>query len=154
MRGLKLAIGTLFGAGLLPKLPGTWGTLASMLLIWPVAVCFGTWGLAIIVAVASLLTIWAADACENRWGRDPGQMVSDELAGQALVFFWIGLEGSLALDWPALLAGFLLFRIFDIFKPAGIGRLQHFPSGFGILLDDLLAGLYALGTLHILFQLL
>jgi phosphatidylglycerophosphatase A len=145
---LKLTIGTLLGAGCLPLAPGTWGTLASLIVIYPVAVEFGNAGLFSAVITSSALTIWAADACESKWGRDPGRMVIDEFAGMAVVFFWIPFSGQLSTDAWMLAAGFILFRIFDIIKPLAIKRLQHFPSGFGILLDDLVAGLYALVCLH------
>ncbi len=144
----KLTIATLFGFGLLPGAPGTWGSLASIILLYPIALQYGNIGLVTAVAVGSFLTIWAADVCENRWGKDPSQMVIDEFAGQALVFLFIPFQGSLTQDWGYLFAGFILFRIFDIAKPLGIKQLQHFPSGFGILLDDLLAGFYALICLH------
>lgn len=141
---LKLIIGTLFGAGCLPAAPGTWGSLFSLFLIYPIALEFGTPGLLTAVIVGSALTIWAADAGESRWGKDPSRMVIDEFTGQTLVFFFVPFSGFLDHDIPLLLAGFILFRIFDIIKPLAIKRLQHFPSGFGILLDDLLAGFYAL----------
>jgi len=145
---LKLVIGTLFGAGLLPAAPGTWGSLFSLFLIYPIALEFGTSGLLAAVITGCALTIWAADACESRWGKDPSRMVIDEFAGQAVVFFFIPFSGYFNHDIPLLLAGFILFRIFDITKPLAIKRLQHFPSGFGILLDDLLAGFYALICLY------
>ena len=101
------------------------------------------------IITASLLTLWAADACERRWGDDPSQMVSDEVAGQAITFLFIPFSGQVSLDISILLAGFILFRVFDILKPFGIKRLQHFRSGLGILLDDLAAGLYALLCLQL-----
>lgn len=146
---LKLTVSTFFGSGLIPGAPGTWGSLAGLLIIYPVAIEFGTAGLSVAVITGAALTLWAADTSEERWGKDPSQMVIDEFSGLAIVFFWIPFSSALTSDWTLLLTGFILFRIFDIFKPLAIKRLQHFPSGFGILLDDLLAGLYALFCLHV-----
>lgn len=145
---LKMGIATLFGAGSLPGAPGTWGSLASTLLLWPVAVTAGMPGLLAAVFAGSLLCLWVADDAEKAWGADPPKMVIDEFAGQAIALLWLPLQGSIPGDLPWLLAAFLLFRFFDIMKPLGIARLQHFPSGFGILLDDLLAGFYALACLQ------
>ena len=144
VRFLKLMIGTLFGSGCIPGAPGTWGSLASLAILYPVVLAYGTAGLAIAVITGSALTVWSADACEAKWGKDPGRMVIDEFAGISVVFFWIPFTGELSSDIWLLISGFILFRIFDIFKPLGIDRLQHIPSGIGILADDLLAGLYAL----------
>jgi phosphatidylglycerophosphatase A len=147
-RSLKLTIGTLFGSGCIPGAPGTWGSLASLIILYPVALVYGTAGLIILAITGSALTVWSADACEEKWGKDPGRMVIDEFAGMALVFFWVTFTGELTSDLWLLISGFILFRIFDIFKPLGIDRVQHIPSGIGILADDLLAGLYALICLH------
>lgn len=145
---LKIGIATLFGAGTLPGAPGTWGSLASVLLLWPIAVTAGFAGLVMAVLVGSLLCLWVADEAEQAWGVDPPNMVIDEFAGQAVALLWLPLQGNIPADLFWLLAAFLLFRLFDIMKPLGIARLQHFPSGFGILLDDLLAGFYALACLQ------
>lgn len=146
---LKLTVSTLFGSGLIPVAPGTWGSLTSLLIIYPVALEFGTGGLIAAVITGSALTLWAAGLSEKKWGKDPSRMVIDEFSGQTVVFFWVSFSADLSSDWILLLAGFILFRIFDIVKPFAIKRLQHFPSGFGILLDDLLAGLYALICLQV-----
>jgi phosphatidylglycerophosphatase A len=146
---LKLIIGSLFGSGYIPVAPGTWGSLVSVIILYPVAIVYGTAGLAISLITGSALSIWSADACEKQWGKDPGRMVIDEFAGMTIVFFWISFTGVLSTDIWLLISGFILFRIFDIFKPLGIDRLQHIPSGIGILADDLLAGLYALICLHL-----
>lgn len=148
MNRLKAVTATLFGTGLIPLAPGTWGSLFSLILIYPVAIRYGTSGLILMALAGSLLTIWSADYAEQKWGADPAKMVIDEFSGLALTYLLIPLTGDPGTDWIPLFGGFLLFRIFDIFKPFGINRLQHFPSGFGILLDDLGAGLYACLVLH------
>ncbi|MEX2573498.1 MAG: phosphatidylglycerophosphatase A [Balneolaceae bacterium] len=149
MDRLKMAVGSLAGVGYLPAGPGTWGSLFSLFLLYPAALLSGNAGLMTAALAGSLLTLWVADCCEKRWGTDPPRMVIDEFAGQALVFLFIPFTGAFIQDAAYLAAGFALFRFFDIVKPLAIKRLQHFPSGFGILFDDLLAGLYALTCLHI-----
>ncbi|MEX2601952.1 MAG: phosphatidylglycerophosphatase A [Balneolaceae bacterium] len=149
MNRLKAATATLFGAGLIPVAPGTWGSLFSLILIYPAAILGGTTGLLAVAVAGSLLTLWSAGYAEKKWGPDPSKMVIDELSGLALVYLMIPFTGDPGTDLIPLFGGFLLFRLFDIRKPFGINRLQHFPSGFGILLDDLGAGLYACFVLHI-----
>jgi phosphatidylglycerophosphatase A len=96
------------------------------------------------VLITSLLSLWVTSACVEQWGEDPGKLVMDEWAGQALTFISISSTGVLDSDLMILGIGLILFRIFDILKPLGINKLQKYEGGAGILLDDLLAGLYAL----------
>lgn len=140
---LKRLIATLGGAGLLPKAPGTWGSLLTVLLLWPVALQWGPAGLWVAIVAGSLLSLWTTRAAVARWGEDPPEMVIDEWAGQAIPLLAVPLSGSAYPDLIWLLAAFLLFRLFDIVKPLGVDRVQQLPSGFGILVDDLLAGFYA-----------
>lgn len=100
-------------------------------------------------AWASLLTLgllglgtWAAQRVETAWGKDSYRVVIDEVAG-----VWVGLLG-VPLTGPRLLLGLLLFRFFDIAKPLGIRRLEALPGGFGVMLDDVLAGVYTALLLH------
>jgi phosphatidylglycerophosphatase A len=150
MNQLKIIIGTLFGAGLLPKAPGTWGSLFTLPIIYVCYLVAPVNGVVALALAASGLSLWSTDANVARYGDDPPQFVIDETAGQALVFiltpFHYSLTGNLAL----LVAGFILFRIFDIFKPLGVNALQKLPGKFGILLDDLAAGVYALACLELL----
>jgi len=150
MIGLKLAIGTLFGSGLLPKAPGTWGSLCTLPLIYGAWLLSPVYGIPALVLLASILSLWSSPAAVRKYGDDPPQFVMDEAAGQALVFaatsFTYGIAGNLT--W--LLVGFILFRIFDILKPLGIDRLQKLHGNFGILADDLLAGVYALASLELI----
>lgn len=148
MGRLKIFIATLAGTGFLPVAPGSWGSLLTLLLLYPVALKTGNTGIAVAILTGSLLTLWTAEECENRWGRDPGRVLIDEFSGQAVVLLFLPLSGSPGADPILLAAAFLFFRLFDILKPFGIKQFQDFPSGFGILLDDLVAGLYALLSLH------
>lgn len=142
MDRLKTVIGSGFGSGRLPVAPGTWGSLIALI---PIYLCFhfgSNITLLIFVVIASVLTLWSADACTRKWGPDPGQMVMDEWAGQALVFIPFLSVGTFYTDLILFLGGFLLFRLFDIWKPLGISHLDRIQGAWGILLDDLLAGLY------------
>ena len=144
MKFIKLSLGSGFGSGLLPFAPGTWGSLLSLLPIYFLISSDNIFFLPAFVIVTSLLSLWASPACEQEWGKDPGKLVMDEWAGQALTFVSISFTGVLHSDLMTLGIGFILFRLFDILKPLGINKLQKYEGGMGILLDDLLAGLYAL----------
>lgn len=131
---LWLAVG--FGSGLVPFAPGTAGSLVAAVaylalgrLAWPVQVAA--------IAVVSLLGTVAAARAERVWGEDPGRVVVDEVAGQ-----WLALV-ALPPTWGWIVAGFLLFRLFDITKPPPCRRLERLPGGFGVMADDLAAGGYA-----------
>lgn len=144
MNSFKRFIGAGFGSGYLPWFPGTWGSLAALIAIYTSTVFLPPDYIYLFAWISALLTLWVANACEEAWGKDPGTMVIDEWAGQAVVFFTIPLSGDLRNDILLLAVGFTLFRLFDILKPLGIKKVQNMPAGYGILLDDLLAGLYAL----------
>jgi phosphatidylglycerophosphatase A len=144
MKFVKLSLGSGFGSGLLPFAPGTWGSLLSLLPIYFIISSGNIYILPAFVIVTSLLSLWVSPACEKEWGKDPGKLVMDEWAGQALTFVSISFTGIPDTDLMILGIGFILFRLFDILKPLGINKLQKYEGGMGILLDDLLAGLYAL----------
>lgn len=132
------------GSGLSPFAPGTFGSLVAVLL-WALFVITAEpdmTGRLVFLAIAILLCTWSADWASRRLQRkDPGCIVSDELAGQ-----WLALL-CVPDAWPWWLAAFVLFRIFDISKPWPMRRLERLPGGFGIVADDLAAGLYAAGIL-------
>src|SRR6202021_900359 len=137
------AIGTFFGAGLLKPGPGTYGSIAAVLLWYaaahtlhpaPTALAIGT---AIAPIPATLIGIPAATIVARESGReDPGHVVIDEVAGQ-----WLTLAVCRP-TWPHALLAPLLFRLFDITKPWPIRKLEALSGGWGIMLDDLGAGLF------------
>lgn len=145
------AIATFFGAGLLKPGPGTWGSVAAMLL-WAALAIGGhapmsTLLFALIagVVVSIALGVPAATIAARESGRkDPGFVVVDEVAGQ-----WIALLGSPG-DWKHGLIALALFRLFDITKPWPARQLEALPEGWGIVFDDVAAGLYAWGVAAIL----
>lgn len=89
------------------------------------------------------LGIWVARRVEPAWGKDSYRVVIDEVAG-----VWVGLLG-VPLTGPRLLVGLVLFRFFDIVKPLGIRSMEKLPGGYGVMLDDVLAGVYTLGLMHL-----
>lgn len=107
----------------------------------------------VVIFCVTMAGIWAAKRVESLLGRkDPGVVVIDEVAGQLIAFLFIPLQ--VGLKWWMLVAGFLLFRLFDIWKPYPVRRLEALESGLGIMADDLLAGFYAATTLTLLLTLL
>lgn len=150
MEPVKTGIGTLFGAGLLPKAPGTWGSFFSLPLIYLAAAWIPGYGVLLFFVAACILSVWSAPAAVEKYGQDPPQFVMDECAGQAFVFITTGFYFTSYADIILLLAGFILFRLFDILKPFGIDSVQKLPGKFGILADDLLAGFYAWICLELL----
>lgn len=146
MNRLALTIATWFGCGYFPWGPGTAGSLAAVLIAaglrW---YGLGRGTLALLIVALLLPAIWAASRTARVMGReDPGLVVVDEVLGQ-----WLTLIGLPARSWKILLAGFFLFRLFDIWKPWPVRRLEQLPEGTGIVADDLGAGLYAASILYI-----
>jgi len=140
-------IATFFGVGYVPPGPGTWAAAVTVLLWWLSArVLPATWYLpaAIAAAVAATLIGIAPSGVVARESghKDPRFVVIDEVAGQMIAL--IGCP----LNWKYLLAGFILFRSFDILKPFPLRRLEKLPAGTGIMMDDVGAGLYALVLLQ------
>lgn len=141
-------IATFFYVGYLTPAPGTWGSLAAL----PVALLLYWLGGPWLVLATTILVImggfWAV-AAETRTGPpDPSHIVIDEVAGMwiALLPVFIGAAhaqvGVLAL-WPGWIAAFVLFRLFDIWKPGPVGWADRLPGPPGVMLDDLIAGLMA-----------
>lgn len=150
MQRLKPIIGSFFYAGFLPNAPGTWGSFFALFPIYFIGVYAPWYGMALFTLVCSLLTIWVAAECERIWGGDPSPLVMDEFAGQGMTFIAISFTNPPFNLYLLLLLGFILFRFFDIKKPLGVNSLQRLPGGFGILIDDLLAGFYAFICLKII----
>jgi phosphatidylglycerophosphatase A len=136
-------IATWFGAGLLPLAPGSWGSLAALPFAWLIAWLFGARALLIAAAVLFLLGWWAADRVTRASGiSDAPHIVVDEVVGQ-----WITLAVA-PRDGVAYLAGFLLFRFFDIVKPWPARWAEsRLAGGLGIMADDVIAAFFALAAL-------
>ena len=145
-------VATFFGIGRLRPGPGTWGSLAAVL-IWAglsrfIEPAWQTLTLGVLAAIAVAIGIPAATAATQASSvKDPQFVVIDEVAGQ-----WITLMFA-PVSWKTLLAGFILFRGFDIVKPSPVRQLEKLPSGTGIVLDDVAAGVYALAVMQLLLHL-
>lgn len=154
MPKLKPILGSFFYAGFLPNAPGTWGSFFALFPIYFVGIYSPMIGMLLLTFLFSFLTVWVSAACEEEWGGDPSPLVMDEFAGQAMTFVAISFTGVLNYDLLLLFVGFIFFRFFDIQKPLGVNKLQELPGGWGILVDDLLAGFYAFICLHSLLYIL
>lgn len=144
-------VATFFGAGHLHPGPGTWGSLAAMLLWWLLASQLPASArlpvlLSLIVFVTAIGIRAASLEARGCGKKDPQHVVIDEVAGQ-----WVTLIACPIL-WKPLLAGFILFRAFDILKPPPIRSLEKLPEGTGIVVDDLGAGIYGLIVLQLLLH--
>lgn len=143
-------IATGFGSGYSPIAPGTAGALLAMLIWWGYSLLFShcisipvlTF---IVIVVFTFAGVWSSSVVENYWGEDPSRVVVDEMVGT-----WIALlavpEGA---HWGYMLAAFVLFRFFDIVKPLGVRKMESLPSGFGIMADDILAGIYGFIVIYL-----
>jgi phosphatidylglycerophosphatase A len=144
---LALALATWFGCGYFPWGPGTIGSLAGLLIAIAMHFWLGAGRLALLIAVLVLLApaIWASTHTARLVAKpDPGIVVVDEVLGQ-----WTTLLGAAVFNWKTLLAGFLLFRLFDIWKPWPVRQFEKLPTGTGIVADDLAAGFYGALILYI-----
>ncbi len=137
MTRLALVIATAGGAGWSPVAPGTVGSAVAALGLWLVPSSQS--GRVVFFLAVTALGIWAAGRAERTLGRkDPGAIVIDEVAGMTLaVLPWVP-------TWSVLLAGLVLFRIFDIWKPFPANQAQQLQGGLGVMADDLVAGLYTM----------
>ncbi|HYV18289.1 MAG TPA: phosphatidylglycerophosphatase A [Verrucomicrobiae bacterium] len=135
---LALGIATLLGAGKSPVIPGTAGTLASLPLALLAAAFLPLPAYVVLTVFVSLVGIWAAGRTSAALGiKDPGVVVIDETAGLFVTFLGVPV------GWTAAVLGFFCFRAMDILKPPPARQAEALPSGWGIMLDDLMAGVYA-----------
>ena len=134
---------TCAGAGYFPFASGTFASFLAILILYlgrPDLLV-----LTVLILLSSAITIYFSAEIEKNDGKDPQHIVMDEIAGQWLTFLFIPNP-----TLPILAVGFFLFRIFDVSKILGINRLQNANGGWGVLLDDLLAGLYSNIVIQIL----
>lgn len=147
---------TLGPIGRVRKAPGTVGSVAGVGLYAVVFHHSSFLGFILLALGLAYFAVAFCDAAEKRLQmRDPGMIVLDEFVAVPLVFFGMGGDHGLIAQhdgWPVIVAGFALFRIFDIFKPFGINRLQNLPGGLGCVADDLAAGLASCFVLHLILH--
>ncbi|WP_432635411.1 phosphatidylglycerophosphatase A family protein [Albidovulum sp.] len=148
MNGTKL-IATFIGAGLLRPAPGTWGSLAALPVAWALMTLLGPLALIPAAAVVFALGWWAtAEETRGNEDHDPAEIVIDEVAGQWIALFPVALgvahTGADLRDlWPGWIAAFVLFRLFDIWKPWLVGAADRRGDALGVMLDDVWAGVFA-----------
>jgi phosphatidylglycerophosphatase A len=144
-------VATFFGAGRLHPGPGTWGS-ASAVLLWAALahVINPTYRAPVVIALAIFVTLIgipaATQVARASATKDPQFVVIDEVAGQLIALI------AAPLTWKTFLAGFILFRAFDIIKPPPVRQLERLPEGTGIVLDDVAAGIYALAVMQVLLR--
>jgi phosphatidylglycerophosphatase A len=149
--GTAVWVATCAGIGYFPVAPGTLGSALGLGFVaalgrlplsrgWVTSLLFGT------ALLIFFLGVWTATHAEKFFGRtDPGEVVIDEVVGQMVTFL-----ARPDAPWKWLVAGFLLFRVFDIIKPFPARRAEKAPGGWGIMLDDVLAGAYSLAAIWLL----
>lgn len=136
-------IGTGLGSGYCPFAPGTAGSLCAGILWYllsrflPENALYGV--LPLLIILSTLGGVWAANRLQTIWGEDPSRVVIDEMVGTWIVLCIVPAGNLYFAFW-----GILLFRFFDIFKPLGIRKMEEIPGGWGVMLDDILAGIYGL----------
>ncbi len=140
---INYTLATGLGAGYAPWAPGTVGSLLALVfiwLLWPASLLWQMVILLVCIAVGVWVSSWTSkDAAK----KDPSFVVIDEIAGIFFTFLLVPVNTT------TLVAGFILFRIFDIWKPGPIGQLEKLPSGWGIMMDDILSGMVSCLILHV-----
>lgn len=138
MRRVAVFIATFGYVGYFPIAPGTAGSAAALVL-YALVRWLGTPAAELVTIVAvAIVGVWAAHGTERALQlKDPGPVVIDEVLGMLMTLAFMPLSIG------GIVAGFVLFRIFDVIKPFPAGRLEHLPGGFGIMADDAMAGVYA-----------
>ncbi|MDY0296288.1 MAG: phosphatidylglycerophosphatase A [Acidobacteriota bacterium] len=151
MKSFWLIISTFFNVGYLPLAPGSWASLLTAAVLFLASRWLQTtsflW-LMLATLPVFIIGVYASHRAEKLLGsKDPQPIVIDEVAGQMVALWWTPVT------IPAYLAAFLLFRILDIFKPFPINRIDRgVRGGWGIMLDDVLAGLYVVGIMQLFYR--
>ena len=143
---LHILIATGFGSGYSPIAPGTAGAVLATLIWFGLSLALTFHNLLIVTVLLILLFtftgVWSSGIMESSWGKDPSKVVIDEMVGVWIPLLAVNNENKHYVYYA--LAALLLFRLFDIFKPLGIRKMEAIEGGWGIMLDDILAGLYSL----------
>ena len=140
-------VASIFGIGYVGK---GGGTIAASIycIIWlllPAGYSNTFWQVIITIFVISI-GVWCSNYVDNVWGKDSSKVVIDEVAGMAISLLYVPQ------NFYNLVFGLILFRFFDIVKPFGIKKLESLPKGWGVMADDILAGIYALIVMQLLLQ--
>lgn len=141
-------LATWFGCGYSPAGPGTVGSIGAVIPAIFLAQYAGwpAWVFAVAAVVLFSPAVWSADVVALHWNaKDPQKVVVDEVVGQ-----WLTIAGATALNWKSWLLAFVLFRLFDIWKPPPVRQLEALHGGLGIVADDAMAGVYGAIVLYVL----
>lgn len=146
VNALAKLVATALGAGYAPRAPGTFGTAVAVPLAWALA-SLSVWQFILVAVGVTLLGVACAQRADRAWGTEDNQrIVIDEVAGYLFTVALVDRSG-----WVPLLAGFVVFRALDILKPPPIRWLdEHLPGGWGVVLDDVAAGVMGAGALLLL----
>lgn len=142
-------ITTFFGVGHLRPAPGTWGSLAALVCVWPIH-SIGGWALLVLATAVAFAVGWWATVRETagEGDHDPSEIVIDEVVGQWIALLPVSIGATLmgasfwAL-WPGVVSAFILFRLFDIAKPGPVGWADNRKDAYGVMMDDVIAGIFA-----------
>lgn len=149
MSRLAQAIATVGGVGYLRPAPGTWGSAAALPLAYVLHQIGGFSLFVMTTAAVIIIGIWATTVMtEGKRDHDPSEIVIDEVAGQFIALLPLSygaMNAGVAITalWPGWLAAFALFRLFDITKPGLVGRLDRRKDPLGVMMDDVIAGIFA-----------
>jgi len=150
MRNLAKILASGFGTGYAPVAPGTVGSILMTFILYGIIkfelLSYTHFQLLLILLAILLfaLGVWASNEVESIWGKDPSKVVIDEMLGIVVAFICIPMEHVY------LIISLILFRVFDIWKPLGIRKMEDYKGGVGVMADDLLAGIYANIALQII----
>ena len=146
MNALSKLVATAFGAGYAPRAPGTCGTAVAVPLAWALA-SLSAWQFGLVTVGVTLLGVACAQRADRAWGTEDNQrIVIDEVAGYLVTVIPVDRSG-----WAPLAAGFVIFRALDILKPPPIRWLdEHLPGGWGVVLDDVAAGVMGAAAMLLL----
>ena len=131
-------------AGYFPFASGTFGSALIVLLYFFLPGSLNLTAVMLSFPVVYFVGVWSSSRCETFWGKDSGKIVVDEIAGMLATLFFIPLNLKI------VVIGFFLFRAFDIFKPFPVRNMENLPRGWGVMTDDVLAGVYANLVIRIL----
>lgn len=143
MRILNYIIATGFGTGFSPVAPGTAGSLLMLILVCLLSPFSPVLFIGILVLLF-FLGVYTGGKLEAELGEDPSRVVIDEIVGMGISLLFVPVS------WKLFLLAFVLFRLFDIVKPEPVRSAEKFDGGWGIMLDDVIAGVYALLAVHLL----
>ena len=140
-------IATCFGIGYIQKGAGTIAALFCCLLWYLLKIGETGWYVQLLsIVILFFIGVWSSSQVEDAWGHDSNRIVIDEWMGMSVALFLVPFT------WISYLLAFILFRAFDIAKPFYIRKAEGFPGGWGVMLDDLLAGIYSVVILHLLIK--